>query len=252
MSSPIGHACILLVEDHRDIAEMVYGHLEGCGYQVDYAGDGVVALQLASDNDYDLIVLDLMLPRMDGVEVCRRLREESRRDLPVLMLTARDTVEDKVAGLDAGADDYLVKPFELKELEARIRALLRRRRGQVAHECLEVADLMLDTGTWRVTRAGETLALTPIGMKMLTVLMRAAPNVVSRAQLEREVWGEGLPDSDTLRSHLYMLRKAVDRPFPEPLIETVAGAGYRLARPAGSEARSTEEPRPDPGDPDVH
>ena len=233
MKSPTGHACILLVEDHRDIAEMVYAHLEGCGYQVDYAADGVVALQLARENAYDVIVLDLMLPRLDGVEVCRTLREEARQDVPVLMLTARDTLDDKVAGLDAGADDYLVKPFALQELEARIRALLRRRRGEVAHERLAVADLVLDTGTWRVTRGGEALSLTPIGMKMLTVLMRAAPNVVSRAQLEREVWGEGLPDSDTLRSHLYMLRKVVDRPFPVPLIETVAGAGYRLAVPDG-------------------
>jgi DNA-binding response OmpR family regulator len=231
MNESLGHASVLLVEDHRDIAEMVYGHLEGCGYQVDYAGDGLAALRLAEENDYDLVVLDLMLPRLDGMEVCRRLREEGRNDVPVLMLTARDTLDDRVAGLDVGADDYLIKPFALAELEARARALLRRRRGQVAHERYEVADLVLDTGTWRVSRAGQAISLTPIGMKLLTVLMRHSPQVVSRRALEREVWGESLPDSDTLRSHLYTLRKAVDRPFETALVETVSGAGYRVADP---------------------
>lgn len=223
------NACVLLVEDHRDIAEMVYDGLEEAGFQVDYAADGAAALELAAENDYDVLVLDLMLPRLDGMEVCRRLRTELRTDLPVLMLTARDTLEDKIAGLDAGADDYLVKPFAIGELEARLRALLRRSRGQVARERLIVRDLVLDTGTWQVARAGRTLAVTPIGMKLLTVLMRAAPQIVTRRQLEREVWGEGLPDSDTLRSHLYTLRKAVDRPFDVALIETVPGAGYRMA-----------------------
>ncbi|MEE4298960.1 MAG: response regulator transcription factor [Pseudomonadales bacterium] len=225
------NACVLLVEDHRDIAEMVYDGLENAGFQVDYASDGAAALGLAAENDYDLVVLDLMLPRLDGMEVCRRLRKEQRSDVPVLMLTARDTLEDKIAGLDAGADDYLVKPFAFAELEARVRALLRRSRGQVAQERFEVGDLVLDTGTWHVSRAGQPLSVTPIGMKLLTVLMRAAPQIVSRRQLEREVWGEGLPDSDTLRSHLYTLRKAVDRPFEHAMIETVSGAGYRIAMP---------------------
>lgn len=225
------NACILLVEDHRDIAEMVYDGLESAGFQVDYASDGAAALGLAAENDYDLVVLDLMLPRLDGMEVCRRLRKEQRTDVPVLMLTARDTLEDKIAGLDAGADDYLVKPFAFAELEARVRALLRRSRGQVAQERFEVGELLLDTGTWHVSRAGQALSVTPIGMKLLTVLMRAAPQIVSRRQLEREVWGEGLPDSDTLRSHLYTLRKAVDRPFEHAMIETVSGAGYRIATP---------------------
>ena len=229
MSEGPGSACVLLVEDHRDIAEMVYDGLEAAGFSVDYAADGVAALALAGDNDYDLVVLDLMLPRMDGMEVCRRMREELRSDLPVLMLTARDTLDDKIAGLDAGADDYLVKPFALAELVARIRALLRRSRGQVALESFRIGGLSLDTGTWRVERDGQVLSVTPIGMKLLTVLMRASPQIVSRRQLEREVWGEGLPDSDTLRSHLYTLRKAVDRPFKTQLVQTVPGAGYRVA-----------------------
>lgn len=140
MIEVIGHVCVLLVEDHRDIAKMIYARLEGEGYQADHAADGRTALELASGDDHDLVILDLMLPRMDGIEVCRRLRRELASDVPVLMLTAPDTLEDKVAGLDAGADDYLVKPFALQELEARIRALLRRHRGQVAEESLEVAD----------------------------------------------------------------------------------------------------------------
>jgi len=220
---------ILLVEDNRDIAEMVVEFLERKGYAVDYAGDGVTGLHLAVTNPYDVIVLDLMLPGLDGLAMCRKLREEAKRDTPLLMLTARDTVNDKIAGLDAGADDYLVKPFEIRELEARIRTLLRRQRGTVVAETLRVADLLVDTSTLQVTRAGQPVKLMPIGLKLLMVLMRASPRIVSRQQLEREVWGDVLPDSDTLRSHLYALRKAIDKPFDQPLLHTVAGAGYRIA-----------------------
>jgi DNA-binding response OmpR family regulator len=219
---------VLLVEDNQDIAEMVYAFLERRGYELDYAGDGVTGLHLSVTNSYDVIILDLMLPGMDGIDMCRKLRDEAQRDTPILMLTARDTLGDKVAGLDAGADDYLVKPFEIRELEARIRALIRRRRGQITPESLHVGDLSLDTGTLTVKRAGETLTVTPICLKILTVLMRASPRVVSRRDIEREVWGDVLPDSDTLRSHLYNLRKTIDKPFPKPLLHTVQSAGYRL------------------------
>lgn len=234
MSEKATNATILLVEDHRDIAEMVYDFLEGRGYAVDYAADGISALQMASSNHYDLIVLDLMLPGMDGVEVCRRVREEARLDVPILMLTARDTIDDKLSGLDSGADDYLVKPFEIRELDARIRALLRRHRGAVADEVYAVADLRFDTGSQQVTRGQVSIKLPPIGIKLLTVLMRESPRVVTREQLEREVWGDLLPDSDTLRSHLYNLRKAIDKPFDQPLLHTLPGAGYRLAEDGGN------------------
>jgi DNA-binding response OmpR family regulator len=170
-----------------------------------------------------------MLPGLDGISLCRQLREQARRTTPVLMLTARDTLDDKIAGLDAGADDYLVKPFEIRELEARVRALLRRQRGALAREVYTVGDLVLDTSTLQVTRAGRSLTLTPIGLKMLIVLMRASPGVVSRQQLEREVWGDLLPDSDTLRSHLYNLRKVIDKPFDRPLLHTLASTGYRIS-----------------------
>ena len=231
MNEHVDNATILLIEDHRDIAEMIYDTLEARGYTVDYAGDGIPGLELATTQEYDVNVLDLMLPRLDGLELCRRLRTEARRDTPLLMLTARDTLDDKIAGLDAGADDYLVKPFDIRELEARIRTLLRRKRRTITAETLEVGDLVLDTGKRSVTRSGRVLAVTPIGFKLLSVLMRASPQVVSRQQLEREVWGDLLPDSDTLRSHLYTLRKVIDKPFDRPLLQTVTGAGYRLAAP---------------------
>jgi DNA-binding response OmpR family regulator len=231
MTDASEHASLLLVEDHQDIAEMMFNYLERRGYAVDYAADGNQGLQLATEGDYDVIILDLMLPGLDGLDVCRRLRADARRTTPVLMLTARDTLQDKVVGLDAGADDYLVKPFELLELEARVRALLRRKRGQVAPEVLRVADLTLDTGTLEVRRGEMRLPVTPIGLKLLTVLMRASPRVVSRRELEREVWGDVLPDSDTLRSHLYNLRKTIDRPFDRPLLHTIQSLGYRIAEP---------------------
>lgn len=220
---------VLLVEDNRGISETVGEFLERRGYSVDYAADGVTGLHLAVSNSYDVVVLDLMLPGMDGLDVCRKLRQEAKKSTPVLMLTARDTLEDKVTGLDAGADDYLVKPFEVKELEARVRALIRRDRRQVSQEVLRVGDLVLDTATLRLTRAGKDLAVSPIGLKLLTILMRESPRVVSRRDIEREVWGDMLPDSDTLRSHLYNLRKVIDKPFQNQLLHTIHSAGYRLA-----------------------
>ena len=224
---------LLLVEDHHDIAEMVFAYLERRGFVVDYAADGITGLHLAVTNPYEVIVLDLMLPGLDGMELCQKLRKEAQKDTPLLMLTARDTLTDKVAGLEAGADDYLVKPFEIQELEARARALVRRHRGQVSPKVLQVADLRLDTGTCRVYRAGQELTLTPIGFRLLTALMQAAPRVVSRRELERDLWGEFFPDSDALRSHLYNLRKVIDKPFDRPLLQTVSGMGYRLADPDG-------------------
>ena len=224
-----GAGLVLLIEDNRNISEMVGEYLDRRGFRVDYANDGAQGYQQAVDESYDVIVLDLMLPRMDGVELCRRLRQEAKKATPVLMLTARDTLDDKVRGLEAGADDYLVKPFALQELEARLRALIRRDRRQVSTEVLRVADLILDTATLRVTRAGHDLQLSPIGLRLLAILMRESPRVVSRRDIEREIWADGLPDSDTLRSHLYNLRKTIDKPFQKTLLHTIHSAGYRLA-----------------------
>ncbi len=220
---------VLVVEDNRNISEMIGEYLESRGFEVDYATDGQDGYRLAVENNYDAVVLDLMLPRLDGVEVCRRLRTEARKSTPVLMLTARDTLDDKLSGLSTGADDYLTKPFAIQELEARLRALIRRERRQVGSEILTVADLTLDPVSLRVTRGGAELMLSPIGLRLLTILMRESPRVVSRQEIEREIWGNGLPDSDTLRSHLYNLRKVMDKPFDRPLLHTVQSAGYRIA-----------------------
>lgn len=205
---------VLVVEDNRNISEMIGEYLEGRGFEVDYAQDGLDGYRLAAENSYDVVVLDLMLPRLDGIEVCRRLRNDARKSTPVLMLTARDTLDDKLTGLGFGADDYLTKPFAIQELEARLRALIRRERRQVGSEVLKVADLVLDPVSMRATRAGT---------------MRESPRVVTRQEIEREIWGNGLPDSDTLRSHLYNLRKIIDKPFDRPLLHTVQSAGYRIA-----------------------
>ena len=226
--------CLLLVEDHQDIAELVFEYMEQKGYELDYAPDGEIGLNLASENDYDAVILDLMLPRRDGLEVCRKLREDARKSTPVLMLTARDTLEDKLTGLETGADDYLVKPFDIQELEARVRSLVRRNRGEVTRELLQVGDLTFDTHSLLVERAGKQIQNSPIGLRILGILMRASPRVVSRVELEREIWGEALPDSDTLRSHMYNLRKAIDRPFDHALLHTLTNTGYRLYDSSGS------------------
>jgi len=219
---------ILIIEDHADIAEMVGAYLEDRDYIVDYAADGVTGLHLAVTNNYDAIVLDIMLPGMDGLEICSKIREEARSDVPIIMLTARDTLDDKVSGLDRGADDYLVKPFAIQELEARLRSLIRRHSGDIKKETLSVGDLTIDTSTLKVTREDKELVITPIGLKILSVLMRASPAVVSRRELERQVWGDILPDSDTLRSHLYNLRKVVDKPFDKNILLTVQGSGFKI------------------------
>lgn len=220
---------ILVVEDDPHLSELVGGYLEANGFAVDYAVDGDEGYRLAVEHSYDVIVLDLMLPGMDGIEICRKLRGEARKATPLLMLTARSSLADKVAGFDAGADDYLVKPFALQELEMRIRALIRRDRRRVGAEVFKVADLQLDTATLRASRGGQLLQLSPITLHLLKILMRESPRVVSRRDIEREIWGDGLPDSDSLRSHLYNLRKVMDRPFDKPLLHTMQTAGYRIA-----------------------
>jgi len=219
---------ILLVDDNREVAEMAGEFLEHRGYSVDYAADGITGLHLAVTNSYDVLVFDVGLPGMDGLDICRKLRQEAKKSTPVLMLSGKGSLEDKLSGLEAGADDYLVKPFALRELEARLRALIRRDRHQVSTQILQVADLALDTATLRLTRAGRELVVSPIGLKVLAILMRESPRVVTRRDLEREIWGDALPDSDTLRSHLYNLRRVMDKPFDRPLLHTIHSAGYRL------------------------
>ena len=220
---------VLIVEDHKDIAELLYDFFERRGHELDYAGDGLMGYNLASQNDYDIILLDLMLPEMDGLEVCRKLRTEAKVETPILMLTARDTLQDKIKGLEMGADDYLVKPFEMLELDARVKALLRRKEAAPDPAIMKVSDLEFDTGTLAVKRGGVPIYLSPIGLEILTVLMRESPNVVSPMKLENEIWGGIMPDSDTLRSHMYNLRKHIDTPFNQQLLHNVQSRGYRIA-----------------------
>ncbi len=230
---------ILIIEDNPDIVANLYGFLEPLGYTLDHARNGSAGLALAVQQEFDAIVLDLMLPGLDGLEVCRRIRREARHPAPVLMLTARDTVQDKVEGFDAGADDYLVKPFSLVELEARLKALVRRSRGAPSDAVLALGDLRFDPRTFEATRAGRPLHLTPTGYKLLGALLRAAPQVLSRERLEREVWGDDPPDSDALRSHLYSLRILLDKPFPAAMLKTIPGIGYRLVDPAAHQRLDT-------------
>lgn len=222
---------LLLIEDNPDLVANLSDFLEGRGHTLDIAYTGFAGLGFALENEYDALILDLMLPGIDGFEVCARLRANGRT-LPILMLTARDGLEDKLEGFASGADDYLVKPFALRELEARLLALARRGQGGPAggvSDRLHVADLELDLSTRRVTRAGRILELAPIPMRLLETLMRRAPGLVTRAELERAVWGDQPPDSDALRAHLHLLRQTIDKPFPYPLLHTVRGFGYRLA-----------------------
>lgn len=229
-TTPQGHH-VLIVEDNRDIVANLYGYLEPLGYTLDTARDGYAGLALAADGSHDAIVLDLMLPGLDGIEVCRRLRDELHRDTPVIMLTARDTVEDKVLGLGAGADDYLVKPFSLPELDARLQALVRRSRRGVGGAPLRVGALVFDPATYEATRNGRRLELSPMGYRLLGVLMRASPAVVTREKLEQALWGDEPPASDALRTHLHAVRQAVDKPFAHPMLITVPSVGYRLVDP---------------------
>lgn len=218
---------ILLIEDNHDLALNLFDYFEAKGHAMDLAGDGISGLHFAATNPYDVLILDLMLPGMDGLTLCRLLRKAGKQT-PVLMLTARDSLDDKIAGLEAGADDYVVKPFALREVEARLHALLRRTQTQGASAVLEVGDLSFDPSTLRAARGGRPLELPPIPLKILEMLMRQSPRVIPRAELEDAIWGDSPPDSDALRAHLHILRSAVDRPGERPLIKTIRGIGYQI------------------------
>lgn len=221
---------ILIIEDQEEILQNIADYLEANGHIADCAHDGLGGLHLALTRRFDLIILDVMLPGMDGLTLLRNLREEARDDTPVILLTARDSVADKLSGFRAGADDYLVKPFALSELHARVLAVTRRSQPQHG-SLLQVGDLCYDLKTLLVTRQGKVLKLNPIALKLLEKLMKNSPNVVRREVLQEELWGEDLPDSDSLRSHIHLLRQIVDKPFATALIQTVHGIGYSLKVP---------------------
>lgn len=231
MAQSLQNLSLLLVEDHRQLAQSVLEFLEQQGASVDYAGDGRLARELLREHHYDLILLDIMLPGEDGYSVCQYLRKELTLTTPVIFLTARDHLDDKLEGFSRGGDDYLVKPFALPELLARVQAQVRRNRGEVAPHILSVSDLELDPSRQEVRREGQVLKLSPTAFRILRILMRESPKVVSREQLEKELWGDLVPDSDALRSHLYNLRKVIDKPFSVPLLETLPGVGFAVRQP---------------------
>jgi DNA-binding response OmpR family regulator len=220
---------ILVIEDNPDILLNITNHLQRQGYIVDCAEDGLRGYALAKEGNFDLIVLDLMLPRLDGYDLCARLRKEARINVPVIMVTARDTLDNRLQGFDVGADDYLVKPFSLAELAARIKALLNRAHGLKNTAVLQVGDLELDQTTLTLTRRGDALRLQPAPLSILTRLMQSSPAVVHRTKLEELLWQDSPPDSDSLRTHIHQIRQAIDKPYDTPLLHTVHGIGYKIA-----------------------
>lgn len=222
---------LLIIEDNPELVANLYDFFEPLGYVIDDARDGATGLRMATQNAYDAILLDLMLPRLDGMTLCHRLREEFQNPVPVLMLTARDPVDDRVQGFALGADDYLVKPFSLKELDARIKALVRRAQGRQVQGTLVWEDLQVDTRAPQAWRQGCSINLTPTTHKLLLSLVRAAPDVVRKQEAEYLLWGEAPPEGGALRTHMHDLRRQIDKNFTRALIETVHGIGWRLHTP---------------------
>ena len=227
---------ILIIEDDRAIATNLCDFLSDRGHTVDAAADGITGLHLAVTQDFDAIVLDISLPGIDGTKVCRKLRDDAHLDTPVLMLTARDTLEDKLRGFECGADDYLVKPFALKEVEARLTALNRRTTGRVTSRMLVAGALTLDPRTLSIRFAGKDVKLPPKCIKLLEVMMADPGRVFSRRELENAIWGDVQETSDTLRSHMHLLRRTLADAGAYDPIETVHGLGYRLVTHARPQA----------------
>ena len=227
---------LLLIEDHQDLADNVCEFFAARGDHVVHESNGIQGLERAMADSFDALVLDIMLPGLDGLSMCRQLRQAGHTRVPILMLTAKDLITDKVEGFEAGADDYLVKPFSLAELDVRLKALVRR--ASVAaptHRWLQVGDLKFDLDTLEAERDSERIKLNPTTRRLLMVLMQHSNRVVTRAELERELWGDQPPQGDFLRAHMHALRAAIDKNYPVKLLHTIHGTGYRLtADPARS------------------
>ncbi|MBU2895047.1 response regulator transcription factor [Colwellia sp. D2M02] len=230
---------ILLVEDQLNIARNVAEYMEAKGHVFDFAMQGQQGLALALSESYDLIILDLNLPVMDGLTVCEQLRLKSSRHIPILMLTARDTIDDKVSGFTAGADDYLTKPFSLQELEVRCLALSRRHLLQT-DDVVTLGELQIDRKRKTVQRKGVPLNLHTMGYRILTFLAEEYPQVVSRSQLAQKLWGDEPTESDALRSHIYQLRSVLDKPFSYAMLKTRHGVGFALEVANGKREQGSE------------
>jgi DNA-binding response OmpR family regulator len=219
---------ILVVEDERHLATVLRRVLTEEHYQVDLAYDGPSGYELAAQNAYDLVILDLMLPGMDGLEVCRQLRAD-QVSVPILMLTARGAVEDRVAGLRAGGDDYVIKPFAMEELLARVQALLRRASTLETTTQLQVGDLFLDLLRHEASRNGEVIELTAKEFSLLEYLMRHPGQVLTRGQILDHVWFDDIDrNSNIVDIYIHYLRDKVDRGFERPMIKTIRGVGYKM------------------------
>ena len=220
---------ILMVEDHYELAATVCEFLEQHGFVVDHARNLDAARNFLKTHPYHLLLLDINLPDGSGYDLCEWLRIDQGKDIPILMLTARDTLDDKLKGFSAGTDDYLVKPFDFNELVMRVRALIKRSLGEVSSSKIQIHDLILDSATQTITRAGQLIELPRIQFKLLKILMRNSPKVISKQEIIIELWGDEEPESDALRSHIYNLRKMIDKPFQEKLIHTISGVGLKVA-----------------------
>ncbi|MGR3061149.1 response regulator transcription factor [Vibrio vulnificus] len=218
---------ILLVDDNHNVAETIADYLELEGIIIDCAYHGEAALRLIETNHYDVIVMDIMMPKLDGISTVKKLREDYLCGTPILFLTAKQGLDDKIAAFTAGGDDYLLKPFAMQELSLRLHALANRGPRQDIG-VLKFADITLDVKTEQVERQGQQIKLSRIQTRILKLLMKRAPAIVSRVEVIESVWGDEPPGSDALRSHIYGLRTALDKGFSESRLETVHGQGYRL------------------------
>lgn len=221
---------ILLIEDNVAIARQLLEFLAGHSWQVDFAATGSLGLTLVHTNIYDVVILDLNLPDMDGLEVCAQIKQGGDINTPVLMLTARDAFEDKAQGFGQGADDYVTKPFEFRELALRCQALARRN-DLHRNKQLHLGELRIDLMQSIATRADQPLALTAVGFRILVQIAQAYPNPISRSRLLHQIWGDNPPESDALKSHIYSLRAALDKPFSTSMLSTITNVGYKLVLP---------------------
>jgi DNA-binding response OmpR family regulator len=222
---------LLIIEDDADIAANLYDFLENLSHVVDAATNGVMGFQLATTQHWDAILLDVTLPGINGLELCQKLRDEAQQDTPILMLTARDTLEDKVRGFSCGADDYLVKPYALREVEMRLIALHKRHHGKVAESIRRVGKIVLDMKSLTVELDGKAVKLPPKCLRILDLLMQHPNKVFSRVNIESVLWGELQEDSDRLRTHMYALRRILAEHGMKDAIKTVHGLGYKLIEP---------------------
>ncbi|MBU2965988.1 response regulator transcription factor [Amphritea sp. 2_MG-2023] len=219
---------LLIVEDNKRLAENLFEYLGEDKYELDYAADGLTALHLLASHTYDVIILDIMLPGVNGLTICRRIREDLNSSVPVLMLTARDSIEDKTEAFDNGADDYLIKPFHMKELELRIQALCRRQ--QANHDCLTAKNIRYYPGTLTVKLPDQSeLRLIGYAATIFEALMRKYPDYVNYQHLSTDIWGHPDGDINVIRTHVYVLRKTLKNAYGQDIIQTLHGRGYCLA-----------------------